>query len=268
MKHSITFNEEKNTWDDWCLIPEEQIIIAPPAQKTTYIDIPGASGSLDMSTALTGFPLFQDRTGSMTFLVMNKYQTNMPECNPKMIHRLAEDIMEYLHGKKSTMILDDDPLYYYEGRFTVSEITPDPNWSKITIDYTLNPYKWSIFDSVSSNWLWDPFSFDDGVIYRGLYYQRELNRGLTTIEFNNKVCGTAPVQVGFKIYIKGSSTYSSVTLYIDDENGTKSYSLSQNQNNSYFYPSDWVSHGQDWKARIYAYSTGMVADINFRPGRL
>ena len=70
--HSVNFGD-KNTWDDWKLVPSNRPVIDPPTQKTNYIDIPGADGSLDISTALTGYPVYNDRVGSIEFIVMNDY---------------------------------------------------------------------------------------------------------------------------------------------------------------------------------------------------
>lgn len=270
MYHSVNIGD-KNTWDDWCLIPEEQIIIPPPAQKTNFIDIPGASGSLDMSEALTGYPTFSNRTGSMSFLIMNNYQTNLPQCNPKRVHKLAEDIMEYLHGKKFKMILEDDPLYYYEGRFTLGEVTPDPNWSKLSIEYNLNPYKWSIFNSVDTEWLWDPFSFVDGFIYRGLFADVELEGTLNTavwqyINLNRRMMGDAPMLMTFTCRMSENNTYGRLlwSLTLEDRNGKKEYT---NLTYETITPEDFVFHGQNVTIGACCYGGGFL-DISFRPGRL
>ena len=35
-------------------------------------------------------------------------------------HMAYSDIMDYLHGQKLRAVLEDDPEYFYEGRFTVN----------------------------------------------------------------------------------------------------------------------------------------------------
>ena len=157
MYHSITFGD-KNTWDDWCLIPNGRPIFTPPTQKTNYIDIPGANGSLDMSEALTGYPLFNNREGTFSFIIMNPNAASYPECNPKKLDEIATEIMSYLHGKTMTAVLEDDPGYKYEGRFNVEGITPGSDWSTIEIGYNVEPYKRSITGALLS-WEWDPFNF-------------------------------------------------------------------------------------------------------------
>lgn len=73
-------------------------------------------------------------------------------------------ILNAIHGKRATVILEDDPGFYYEGRLTVAGWNTGAQYSKITISYTLDPYKRAI-TSTSEDWLWDVLDFYDGVIY-------------------------------------------------------------------------------------------------------
>lgn len=153
MYHSITLGD-KNTWDDWHLIPKSRPLFNPPSVKTNYIEIPGGDGSLDLTTALAGRPVYKNRTGSWEFYVENGF---------KDWAVLYSEIMTYLHGKKLKAILEDDPDYYYEGRFAVNAWKSDPNWSIITIDYEVAPYKRSLV-AAGNDWLWDTFNFETDVI--------------------------------------------------------------------------------------------------------
>lgn len=78
MYHSITFDfgekNKKNTWDDWHLVSTSRPVFNPPAQKVKTIDIPGGDGVIDLSQALTGYPVFQNRTGSFEFIVPNGFE--------------------------------------------------------------------------------------------------------------------------------------------------------------------------------------------------
>lgn len=162
--HSITIGtnqlaSSRNTWDDWFLIPSPRPLVNPPPVKTSYVEIPGGDGILDLTTAMTGKPMYSNRTGSWEFYVENGH---------KGWSALYSEIMDYLHGEKMICILDDDPMYYYEGRFSVNQWRSDPAQSMIVIDYNLAPYK--RFSASDENWLWDPFNFETGVIryYRNL----------------------------------------------------------------------------------------------------
>lgn len=149
MYHSITFGE-KNTWDDWHLIPKSRPLFLPPETKTNTVDIPGGNGSLDLTTALAGHPLYKNRSGTVNFYVENGF---------KEWHVLYSEIMSYLHGKRMKAILEDDPRYYYEGRFFVSKWTSDSNYSTISIKYDVAPYKKSLV-AAGDDWEWDPFNFE------------------------------------------------------------------------------------------------------------
>ena len=145
MYHSITIGG-KNTWDDWRLVPASRPVFNPPAQKVKTLEIPGGDGVIDLSQSLTGYPVYQNRTGSIEFIVMNDF---------KPWHMAYSDIMDYLHGQKLRAVLEDDPEYFYEGRFTVNVWKSEKDWSRITIDYDVGPYKWSVLSS-TDDWLWDP----------------------------------------------------------------------------------------------------------------
>ena len=134
MYHSITFGE-MNTWTDWHLVPSTRPVFNPPALKKKTLEISGGSGLIDVSESLTGYPLYTNREGSVEFIVMNGY---------KSWEKTYSDIMDYLHGHYMRAILEDDPDYYYEGRFTVNNWKSDSRWSLITIDYSLAPYKTKI----------------------------------------------------------------------------------------------------------------------------
>lgn len=133
MYFSIDFND-KNTWDDWHLVPMKRPAMSPPALKTQTVDVPGGNGVLDLSRTLTGYPVYKNRTGSIEFMVMNDYQEWID---------LYDQILNYLHGRVMKMTFEEDPDYYYEGTMTVSGWNSDKDWSKITIAYDVGPYKWA-----------------------------------------------------------------------------------------------------------------------------
>ena len=146
-----------NTFRDWHLLPLGRPTISPPQQKTTVIDVPGANGVIDVSNSLTKYPVFGTRTGSMTFAV-DYDKTDWLTAYTK--------ILRFLQGVNVKMLLEDDPLYYYEGRVYVENFDSksDGTWSEITLGYELQPYRRSIYASNDNDWLWDPFNFETDVI--------------------------------------------------------------------------------------------------------
>lgn len=141
MYHSIDFFDtysSKNTYDSWKLIPTKRPVISPPDPKTTYVDIPGSDGQLDLSEVVSKRPVYNQRKGSFTFKVLNDYAGYEGWVD------IYQKILNYLHGKKKKMILEDDPNYYYEGRFSVKSWSSDKDNSSINIDYNVDPFKYSV----------------------------------------------------------------------------------------------------------------------------
>ena len=135
MYHSLTIGN-KNTYSDWYLVPDGRLFIAPPEVKTTFVDVPGVSGSLDLSQLLTNYPLYNNREGDLSFHVLNE--------KPYSWIELYQEIANYLHGKRLKVVIEDDPDYYYEGILKLNAWTNnnDGTWSDITIGYILDPYKY------------------------------------------------------------------------------------------------------------------------------
>lgn len=203
MYHSITFGT-KNTWDDWHLIPTSRPVFNPPSVKTSLIEIPGGDGALDLTTSLAGRPLYRNRTGSIEFYVDNEYRDWTV---------LYSEIMVYLHGQKMRAVLEDDPSYFYEGRFAVNAWKSNKERSSITIDYDVNPYKKDILGT-DEEWIWDTFNFETGIIR---YYKDLPVNGSLSIMV---IVGMMPVSPT----ITASATGMAVTF------GGETYSLSKGIN--------------------------------------
>ena len=160
--HSIKFGDGTlqngkfvgyDTYEDWHLIPTSRPTIAAPGVETKFVTIPGMDGAVDLSTYLRkDRPAYGNRGGTFEFNVENDHEFWMT-IYPKIINTL--------HGKKFKMVLDeDDPDYYWEGRFTVDKYEPgDGNWSTVSISYQVGPYKKKI-RKMSEHMLWDNFNFE------------------------------------------------------------------------------------------------------------
>lgn len=156
--HSITIGE-RNTWDNWHLVPTSRPIVNPPGVKTNYITVPGRNGELDLTEALAGRAVYSDRTGEWEFYVINSGQVDYNSSYAAWYSRYTT-IMQYVQGKEFQIILDDDPDYYYTGRISVSSWDSEAGNSRITLNYVLSPYKLDLV-GYAPNWLWDPFFFGD-----------------------------------------------------------------------------------------------------------
>lgn len=266
MYHSITFigpdNTSKNTWNDWCLIPETDPIVVPPTQKTNYLDIPGASGSLDMSEVLTGYPLFNNREGSFTFFVMNESAVSQPECHPDKLRRLASEIMNYLRGKEMRMILEDDSSYYYKGRFFLESASPEEEFSKISIKYNVEPYKRSMF-GIIDEWLWDPFNFTNGVIIGGSFTNITVTTSWQYVELTENIIGTAPVTADYTV-----SSLNGQGVYIRFINPRLGIDITKLLPNGTHNDPDFVIYGDGVRIGYRVSSSTGTLTINYNAGRL
>lgn len=140
-----------NTWDHWHLTPTSAPSIAMPEPRYNFIDAPGSNNKLDVTEVLSGYVPFEQRTGSIEFAVENAYA-------PRDI--LKSEIANFFGGRKTKMVLCDDPAYYYEGRVALESfnIPSDGTWSNIVLNYVFEPYKrWRC--STTEPWIWDPFNF-------------------------------------------------------------------------------------------------------------
>ncbi|MBP5593885.1 MAG: hypothetical protein J6Y02_00790 [Pseudobutyrivibrio sp.] len=174
--HSITFDKDDdknsyNTFSSFNLIPSERPYVETPEVKTTFIDIPGANGSLDYTEALVGGVTYKDRTGSWEFYVQNNWGSDP---NSAWAQRLS-NILGCLHGQYFEKItLVDEPDYYYTGRVWVKWKT-GTDYSKVTIEYQLDPYKTPIQTEHVRDWLWDEL-FDNEIRYGTYEVQGTKNR--------------------------------------------------------------------------------------------
>ena len=154
MYHSIIIGE-KNTYDDWHLVPSSRPVVNPPEPKYSFVDIPGGNGSIDLTEANGMDLVYANREGSWEFLVENDHES---------WDLIYYNIINYCHGKYFDFIqLEDERSYIYKGRVRLNQWRSDPNWSKVTLDYILDPYKYEI-QSAGEDWLWDPFDFETGII--------------------------------------------------------------------------------------------------------
>lgn len=257
-EHSIIFGS-KHSWNDWGLVPSERPSVALPSVNTYTIDIPGANGQLDLSEVLLGFPTYKNRTGTWKFNIAHD-QTNYTW------DRLYEAMANYLHGRKRQCILTDDPAYFYDGRYTVEQISSGKNFSTISVKYTLDPFKWMTW-TTCGDWLWDPFDFIYGEITKSDF----ANLPVVANDQNFKVwtqsqVGMAPVTP--TITVNSSDGTSGMTLLIDNVGTGKGVKTFELQNGVNVNPQIMIScPDADSTTRIVVYGEGTIS-FDFRPGRL
>ncbi len=143
MYHSITFGTVsngqitgKNTWTDWHLIPSSRPVVSQAAPQTSMMEVPGRkNGPVNSSYFLINNVVYSPRSGSFEFLVDNDHE---------YWESIRTKIADYLHGKAMQMVLEDDPDYYYDGRFSLGEWHSESWNSRVIINYALKPHKYSL----------------------------------------------------------------------------------------------------------------------------
>jgi len=208
--HAITIGE-KNTYEDWKLIPTSRPLIAPPTPKTNYVEIPGAHGMIDYTEVLSGVK-YNNRSGSWEFKVLNGYTE---------WYKRYSEIMNYLQGRKCRVILDDDPGYYYNCRLSVNSWRSDKDWSTIVIDYIAEPFKYPVNSTVNYDWLWNEL-FDNTIFYGRFDVSVSKWRNLinsSAEDIGVAITTTSPMAIFFDndvTFIEEGTTANAITIHPGD----------------------------------------------------
>ena len=121
--------DDVHSYTDLNLVLSE-VNLPPAIPKTTFIDIPGGDGSVDLTEAL-GEVKYKSREGSFTFTA---FPTDDFEVKKRQVSNL-------LNGKRCKIRLDKDPDYYWIGRCVVDEYASDKNVHTIVVAFVVAPYK-------------------------------------------------------------------------------------------------------------------------------
>lgn len=124
---------EKHTYRDWELLLKSRPVISPPVPKTKVIQVPGSDRLIDLTESLTGQVHYEPRQMTFEFVTIAQ-RSRWPI--------LYSSILTAIHGKRVKIILDDDPNYYYIGRVTVGEMEAEKKTATLTIEATVEPYKY------------------------------------------------------------------------------------------------------------------------------
>lgn len=82
----------------------------PPKPKTYTVDIPGGNGVIDLTTALTGDVVYENRSQTFSFATLEYSDFEW----------VKTEVSNFLHGKAFDYQITMDPGYIYHGRFTVN----------------------------------------------------------------------------------------------------------------------------------------------------
>ena len=216
MYHSLIISG-KNTYTEWEMVPTSRPLVNPPEVKTKYVKLPTSDGSVDYTETLNRRVTYGQRTGSWEFLLIPQSKWA----------RVYSSLLNFLHGKKHTVILEDDPGYFYTGRLSVNEWKSDPHNSLVTIDYQLEPYKQSAEVS-DEDWLWDD-SFDKTIVYSTFNVEKSTQRVIVNI-YNEPISPLIICSEPIKMHCNG--TYYNL---VRGENQNENIELLPGENTLTFY---------------------------------
>lgn len=157
-----------HSYDKFGLLRSARAIISNPVVKTHIVDNPGGNGSINLTTSLTGVPLYNNRTITESFIV---------PFGAKKWDALLSELFQYLDGQPMSLIMDSDPGYYWNAVSTVSGVDKSSDTHmKLNIVSDVEPFKYERYSS-AEDWEWDHFNFETGVIrdYRDIYVDGELD---------------------------------------------------------------------------------------------
>ena len=109
--------------------------------QENYVNVPGHSGKLDLSTALTdGEPYYNNREFEAILESSEGTRLEREERINQMINRLD--------GWRYNIVLPDDPLHYITGRVRVEKIYNDPVHASVRVSATCNPWRYNKSETV------------------------------------------------------------------------------------------------------------------------
>ena len=133
--NGISINSELHTARDldMILIKNECTADNPEPKRLTE-NIPGRDGVVDYSAYYDGIVFFENRPVSYKFFFGG---------SPHEVSRAVEKLNRY-HGRKITVVEDDDPDFSLTGSASVSvdERAPYGNYVYMTLSLDAEPYRW------------------------------------------------------------------------------------------------------------------------------
>lgn len=124
-----------NTWHDWrCTVTAKSVTPAEP--KTNYVAIDGAHGSLDLSEALTGEPVYGTSTVAASFMCS--------EGTHREREALLRQIRTALHGRKVPIVEPDDPDHFFLGRVVLKDVVNNLAFMTFSIEAVCDPWRYAL----------------------------------------------------------------------------------------------------------------------------
>ena len=116
------------------------LIVAPyaipmPEPQTSFVEIPGRDGALDLSEAF-GTVRYADRIIPLTLYARAPFDA--------AVSAFAADV----HGRRMNVIFDRDPTYYYDARVTMGDVERHAGYCELSLKCRAKPYKIEHFETM------------------------------------------------------------------------------------------------------------------------
>lgn len=199
----ITINGEIHTARDLDMILKKNECTAEnPEPKRLTENIPGRNGVVDYSDYYDGVIFYENRTVSYKFFFGG---------TPHEVSRAVEKLNRY-HGRKITVVEDDDPDFSLTGRATVTvdERAPYGNYVYMTLSLDAEPYRWRT----------EPTVLREKTLSGTKYIEVENDVAPVnlTIKINSLVPNTTPDSSTYAVRVSTDSTsYSEVIQTVGSE---------------------------------------------------
>jgi len=167
-----------HSFRDLNLLPAEPPDFGSPPYDGSTTKVPAANGRLDW-TEYFGFVTYDNREAVLRYYVSGSEARRAS---------ILDRAMNILHGRTAKIQADESPGFYYQGRLSVEPLEHAQGASILTVTGDLEPFKYALI-TAGQDWLWDPFSFETGVI-RG--YKSITIDGETTVTIVSSVLGGYP----------------------------------------------------------------------------
>lgn len=201
--NGISINSELHTARDldMILIKNECTADNPEPKRLTE-NIPGRDGIVDYSDYYDGVIFYENRTVSYKFFFGG---------SPHEVSRAVEKLNRY-HGRKITVVEDDDPDFSLTGSASVSvdERAPYGNYVYMTLSLDAEPYRWRS----------EPTVLREKTLSGTKYIEVENDVAPVnlTIKINSLVPNTTPDSSTYAVRVTTDSTrYSEVVQTIGSE---------------------------------------------------
>lgn len=139
MLHSVIINEV-DLLDKYGLCLLADMALPIPTIREIRFTVPGMDGSLDVSTALTGEPAFDDVEISFTLFVKK------PDSE---LCQIRAQLANAYNGRKVKAVFPHDTEHYYSGTFKVGELNGN-NSGKIPVKILAAPWRYKITSTTVS----------------------------------------------------------------------------------------------------------------------